>query len=136
MRRLSELAGNSQSGLIAELLEANEATFARLITVLEAAHTAKDALTTEMSAGLEKAQGKMEQQLGLVLEALDEGVAPILDAAEKVTRRAPRKAARGPRAAGAAAARKGAARKVQTPLSNRGVRSTPDKPKTRAKTRT
>ena len=40
LRRLSELTGNSQSALIAELLEGSEPIFTRMIQVLEAAEQA------------------------------------------------------------------------------------------------
>ena len=126
MLRLSEVTGNSQSALIAELLEVNEPTFERLITVLQAADAAKNAITAEMAAGLKNAEQKLERQLGLVLETMDEGIAPILAAAEAVQRRGRRDARSAP--SGRSAAR-------QTPMSNRGVRSTPKKPKTSTGTR-
>lgn len=123
IRKLSDLTGNSQSGLIAELLEANEETFARLITILTAAQDAKAALTEEMHSGLRQAQEKLERQMGLVLETMEEGAAPILEAAEKVQRRASRRSAEGPRPAGGRGAPKGRGKGASTPMSNRGVRS-------------
>ena len=42
LRRLSELTGNSQSSLIAELLDGSGPVFDKMIQVLEAAAIAKD----------------------------------------------------------------------------------------------
>lgn len=137
LRRLSELTGNSQSSLIAELLEGSTPVFDRMITLLEAAHQAKEAMRGQVVEGLDDAQSKLEKQLGLALDTWDTAAAPLLDQMEAIQRRAkaPARAARGPRSAGAQAGRKGAAGKVSTPLSNRGVRSTPDKPKKSTKSR-
>ena len=135
MRTLSELTGNSQSALIAELLEANEETFSRLITVLSAAQQAKVALTEEMSAGLQQAQDKLEKQLGLALEAVDSGMAPILAAAEKVQRRGARRGGGSTRVAGRSAVSKGRGEGDSTPMSNRGVRLTTKQAKTSSKSR-
>jgi hypothetical protein len=87
LRTLSELTRNSQSSLIAELLEANEETLSRLVKVLQAAHIAKNALTEEMATGLQQAQGKLEKQFGLSLEILDEATSPLLKEAEAIRRR-------------------------------------------------
>jgi len=135
LRKMSTLTGNSQSGLIAELLEANEDTFTRLITVLEAAQQAKATLTEEMSAGLKQAQDKLERQLGLVLDTVEEGTAPILAAAEAVKRRAARRGVEGPRPAGGRGAPKGRRQGSATPMSNRGVRSGPKRAKKPTTTR-
>lgn len=126
MRRMSELTGNSQSALIAELLEANEPVFERLITVLQAAKNAQAALSEETKAGLDQAQARIEKQLGLALEALDDGTRSILDQVEGIKRRGARRTAAGPRARGAAGGRSAA-----TPPSNRGVRSRNPKAKVR-----
>lgn len=115
--RLSALTGNSKSALVADLLGEAVPIFQRMITVLEAAHTLKAQASggmAEIGAGLARAQARMESQLGLCLDHLDEGVRPILDAAEKVTRRG----ARGLGAAHPRAMRSGA-----TPMSNRGVKN-------------
>ena len=53
LRKLSELTGNSQSGLIGDLLEGSGPVFDRLIQVLEAAQTAKDSM-----------RGKLTQEMG------------------------------------------------------------------------
>jgi hypothetical protein len=135
IRKLSELTQNSQSGLIAELLEANEDTFARLCTVLQAANEAKSALTEEMSSGLQLAQAKLETQLGLVLETMNDASAPILEAAEKVRRRAARSDGGGTRGAGGSSVDSGRRAVASTPMSNRGVRSIAKKPRSPVKTR-
>ena len=129
MQRMSEVTGQSQSSLIAELLETNEPVFERLIKVLQAAEDAKAAFTAETRAGLHQAQEQIEAQLGLVLEAMDTATAPILAEAEQVKRRTRKRAGdtRSPRGArplpGAPAA--------VTPPSNRGVRSRNPKAKVR-----
>ena len=132
LRSLSELTGNSQSALVSELLEANGETFARLITVLQAAEAAKLAMTEEAASGLRDAQAKLEQQLGLTLEAVDLATAPLIAEAEKVARRARK------RDAGDAASRRATAARLRdpTPMSNRGVRSKPKTTKKPTGTRT
>lgn len=127
LRRISELTGNSQSSLIAELLESSEPMFERLVTLLQAATEAKASITADMVAGLEEAQTKLEGQLGLTFDTWDAAAKPLLEHAEKVTRRA--RAAGGPRAAG------GSGGAVPTPPSNRGVRSTPKTTKKSTRTR-
>ena len=121
LRRVSELTGNSQSAMIAELLAQSQPVFERMVEVLEAAERLRaEAMEApeEVSRSLNRAQARIEAQLGLVLDDMGEGYRPLLEAAERVQRR--RK--RAPRSAAAAA---GA---VQTPPSNRGVRSpTPKK---------
>jgi hypothetical protein len=128
LRKLSELTGNSQSALIAELLEGSEPTFARLIAVLTAAEVAKGALRGSITADIAEAQAQMEGQLGLMLETFDGAAQPLLDEAERIKRRS--------RGAGGARRASGAPAGAPTPMSNRGVWTT-DKPpaKTRKTTR-
>ena len=119
LRRLSELTGNSQSALVADLLETSAPIFERTIRVLEAANDAKVELRGKLAADLASAQERLEKQLGLVLETVDEGaLAPLLKEAEAVKRRARRA-----RASGSAAAAPTRKPEVSTPPSNRGVRS-------------
>lgn len=87
LRRLSELTGNSQAALVSELLEGQEKVFAKLIHVLEAAHLAKGQMVSGLTEDMEKAQAKIEAQLGLALENFDEGFAPLVAEAEKIKRR-------------------------------------------------
>jgi hypothetical protein len=119
LRRLSDLAKNSQSSMVAELLESALPMFHRMIAVLEAAQKLKAEgmqIPDEFRAGLDAAQTKLEGQLGLNLDAFDLGVLPIIEAAEKVQRRAGR-------AVGGSAVPTPArpARRASTPMSNRGV---------------
>lgn len=132
MRRMSELTGNSQSALIGELLEANEPVFERLVLLLQAAHDAKATVAEETKAGLDEAQRKLEQQLGLALETMDEATAPLLAHMETLKRRAGRAGGVGPRPAGGTAPAGAAARRA-TPMSNRGVRSTTPRTKVNKK---
>jgi hypothetical protein len=131
LRRLSELTGNSQSALIAELLEGSEQVFERLITLLQAATDAKATLTDQMVAELEQTQSKLEGQMGLALDTWDAGAKPLLDAAEAIVRRGRRRGRGGdaqrPAAVSATA---------PTPPSNRGVRSDPKTAKKPTRTRT
>lgn len=118
MRRLSVLTGNSQSSMVGELLAESLPVFERMAKVLEAAAQAREQAMqapAEVSRNLERAQNRIEAQLGLVLDDFDEVVRPLLRDSEKVQRRGTRTAARRPVPAAAA---------VPTPLSNRGVRST------------
>ena len=127
LRRLSELTGNSQGKLIAELLEGSSQTFAKLIMVLEAAEAAKESFKGAAGDDLREAHGRLESQLGLMLETFDGATAPLLEEAERVQRRG-RKAV--PGGGQARAARRQSPPSVpvlspaSTPISNRGVRST------------
>ena len=123
IERLSELTGNSQGALVSDLLEGSQPVFARLITVLEAAHEARESLSSRMSADLEAVQGQLEAQLGIAMDLFDEGSRPLLEVAEEVHRRARRGTARGPRGAGDVRAVAGSKTGRVTPPSNRGVRS-------------
>lgn len=119
LRRLSELTGNSQAGLISELLEGNTNVFARLIRLLEAAHEAKGSMVTQFVEDMNMAQSKIEKQFALSLEALDLATpephtAPLLEGVEQVKRRAGRTAPEGPRPAGSPA-RTGLKRRLQDP---------------------
>ena len=131
LRKLSELTGNSQSALIADLLEGTGPVFDRMIQVLEAAKTAKESMRGKLADDMEHAQSKREGALGLVLEGFDEITGSLLDEAEAVTRRARRKGPAG--AARAPAGGLGAA--APTPISNRGVRYDPKATKNIAQSR-
>lgn len=117
LRRLSELTGNSQSSIIAELLEGSGPIFDRMIQVLEAAQSAKAAMRGKIALDMETAQAKIEGALGVVLDGFDQYTGSLLDEAEAVQRRA--------RRGHANAGRGGASAASPTPLSNRGVRSGP-----------
>ena len=111
-RRLSELTGQSQSSIISELLAGSEPVLERMIRVLEAAEAAKGAIRGRVARGLDDAQ----QQLEGVLDIACGGFDSALQELESFAQNAP--------AAGAL-----------TPLSNRGVRSTPKKGKNPATAR-
>lgn len=116
LKRLSELTGNSQSALIGDLLGSSIGVFERMVSILQAASDLKAEgmqVTDEIKDGLRLAHEKLEVQLGLVFENLDAGGKPILDAAEKLGRRAARQGAR--------SAHGTAASVPAAPLSNRGV---------------
>ena len=115
--RFSELTGNSQSSLIAELLQGSGPVFDRLIQVLQAAKTAKEAMRGKLVADMEDAQSKMEGAFGIAMEGFDQLTGSLLDEAEAVTRRARKGALKGEGSGRGAAA--------PTPISNRGVRLDP-----------
>ena len=127
LRKLSELTGNSQSSLIGELLEGSGPVFDRMIQVMEAAKTAKEAMRGRIAGDIEQAQARLEEGLGMALEGFDQWTGSLLDEAEAVTRRARRgPAPRGVSGPGAAA---------PTPISNRGVRYDPKATKNIAQSR-
>jgi hypothetical protein len=116
LRRLSELTGSSQGALAAEFLEGAVPAIDRLIRLIEAAQGAKADVLQKLQSDLEEAQGRVETQLGIVLDDSDRITASLLDKAEEI-----------PRRAGRAGVRKRSASPVAapvTPPSNRGVRST------------
>lgn len=90
LRRLSELTGDSQSKLVGEILSESRPVFDRLITVLEAAQKAKEAVKSASADRLADAQRKIEQQLGLVFDGFDELTGSVLAEVEAVSRRARR----------------------------------------------
>ncbi len=122
LRRLAELAGNSQSALVGDLLAQSQPVFERMVRILEAAKRAaeaskadKDRMLSGIAQTLESMQGSLEQQLGLGLDSLDGQEADLVNLAERIERRAGR----------GVAAPSGAARPARrgspTPMSNRGV---------------
>lgn len=133
IQEVSRLTGNSQSSLIAEILENSEPIFDRLIQVLVAAETAKQQVRTQLVADMEVAQGRIESQLGLALDVMDGFAGDLLKGAEAVKRRSRRAPpAASPDTPSAASGFSGGVaggvrRQRSTPLSNRGVRSTTNK---------
>lgn len=123
LRRLSQLTGNSQSALIAELLEGSTPIFDRMIVLLEAADKAKEAIKGQAVEGLDIAQAKLEKQLGLALDTWDEAATPLLEEMEAITRRRGAKAPARKPAGGTAPRGAPPAGAQATPPSNRGVRS-------------
>ncbi len=119
LREISSLTGQSQSSLVAELLEESDPIFDRMITILRAAESAKAALKQRTADDLAAAQHRVEEQLGLMLDEMDKLSLPLLNDIEKVVRRG-RDAAAG----GALAPASAVAREALTPPSNRGVRLT------------
>jgi hypothetical protein len=121
LRRVSQLTGSSQSSIIGELLMQSMPIFERMVIVLDAAGKLKEQgekMPKEIGESLDRAQERMESQLGLLLDDMDAGVRPLLQEAEKVHRRGARADGRSP------AARATGAR---TPMSNRGVTPSPEK---------
>jgi hypothetical protein len=126
LRRLSEVTGNSQSKLIAELLEGSVPVFERVIATIEAAKTASAEIRGKVATDIDAAQSRIEAQLGFVMDEFDGATAPLLEGVEAVKRRARKGAERRTSAAAPALAPRPAAGLggSATPPSNRGVRST------------
>lgn len=132
LKRLSEVTGNSQSKLIAELLEGSVPVFERVIATIEAAKSATAEIRGKLAVDMEQAQGRVEKQLGLVLDEFDGATAPLLAGVEAIKRRA-RKTRSGTQDVALAPVRSPAGRRKApevTPPSNRGVRSTANPRKT------
>lgn len=90
LEQLSGLTGESKSAIVSDLLSQSAPVFERIIRTLQAAEVLKlqaDGGIAEIGAGLARAQARMEAQLGLALDDLEEGTRPILEEAEKVARR-------------------------------------------------
>lgn len=132
LRRMSALTGSSQSQMVSEILTQSSEVFERMICVLEAAEVAKQAAREETALRLDRAQAKVEKQLGLMLGTMDDMSRPLLEHAEKIRRRKARPTTGvrdgSPRAHTAAGA-------LATPPSNRGVRSDPKTTKKQATAR-
>ena len=128
LRRLSEVTGNSQSKLIAELLEGSVPVFQRVIATIELAKSASAEIRGKLADDMGRAQTRVEQQLGLALGEFDIAAAPLLAEVEKVARRSRKRPVR-PRNEGAEDASTSPLAHPLTPISNRGVRSTANPPK-------
>lgn len=133
IQQVSRLTGNSQSAMVAEILEQSEPVFTRLIQVLEAAQQAKDELRTKAASNMAVAQARIEQQIGLALGEFDGLTGNLLEDVEAIKRRARRTTQGQPKdgTSGGRGAREVVSWARSTPPSNRGVRSTP-KPPTKA----
>lgn len=95
LARLSSLAGGSVSSLVGELIETAFPVFERMTVALEAAKKLQEhgqLPIDDIRESLDKAQARIEGQLGLCLDEMDLGVRPLLDQAEKVSRRGTRDA--------------------------------------------
>jgi hypothetical protein len=117
LREMSRLTQTSQSGLISQILTELTPVWSKMLTLMAAAEQAKGVINESFIQDMDKAQAKVEKQLGLAIDAMDDFNLPILALAEKVEHRKGRDSARTRRHADAGAAAAG------TPLSNRGVRS-------------
>lgn len=102
LARLSDLAGGSVSSLVGQLIDTTFPVFERMALALEAAKKLQEhgqLPVDDIRQSMDKAQTRIEEQLGLSLEEMDLGLRPLLDQAEKVSRRGTRAAggARTPR---------------------------------------
>lgn len=114
LKELSQLAGNSQSAIVGELLETSLPVFERVVKALRAASSIQASAKAEIASGLDRAQAKLEDQMGLMLGEMDENLV-LLERAEKVARRgAGGAAAVGKRSAAVAAPQ--APKRLTTPV--------------------
>lgn len=115
LKTMSALTSNSQSSIVAQILEGSQPVFERCISLLQAAHAASESISEDVRGRMLTAHQTLESQLGLALDSMDEGVRPLLDAAEAIHRRKAGK--RGPRLRGSLPPPP----VRPTPMSNRGV---------------
>ena len=141
LARVCSLTGNSQSSTVGELLTQCEPVFERMALILEAADELKreaDGEVQQIAGTFKRAQGRIEEQLGLCLDEWENGTGELLGAMEKIRRRTRKRTAAATGAgAGASAARprpRTAAAEVTppkrrrvTPACNTGVRSQDEK---------
>ena len=90
LTELSRETGQSLSSIVGELCGMSVPVFQRVVEAVRAAKEIQSAAGTEIAAGLERAQAKLEGQMQLVMGDMDEAFRPILVEAEKVKRRAGR----------------------------------------------
>lgn len=119
LRDLSTLGGQSQSSIVGELLEVSLPVLERVVTAMRSASTIQASAKAEIASGLDRAQAKLEAQMGSMLIEMDEINRPLLEAAERVTRRGAAGVAAGRRAAHPAAPL-AASPRLTTPVSLTG----------------
>lgn len=90
VHKLSDLSGTSVSSFVGDLLQQAAPTFVRMVQLLEAVHAVRQeamGVPSEVVANLDEAHRRIEQHFGLVLDAIEEGSAPLIQEGEKVLRR-------------------------------------------------
>ncbi len=87
LRELSNLNGESQSAIVGQLVEMSAPVLERVVAAMHAASTIQASAKAEIASGLERAQGKLEDQFQSLLGEMDETMRPLMEAAEGVTRR-------------------------------------------------
>ena len=128
LQRLSQLTGNSQSAMVSEILDGSAEIFDRTIRLLDLAQSATEEIKSKARDDMDAAMSKLENQMGLSLEVFDQFGDELLKDVEAVRRRARRGSGKASASCPAPA--------VPTPMSNRGVRSTPKTAKNTTRTRT
>lgn len=118
LRRLSALTRNSQSAMVGDLLSQSLPVLERMCKILEAAEKVRGNTMADITTDMTAAQERLEKQMGLALETMDAGVAPLLAEAERIDRRGGRSGRAPARGQGPASP---APKGLLTPISNRGV---------------
>lgn len=133
VRELSRLNGASLSATIGGMLDEVSPVLHRVVKVLHAAEMAKASVRGNLVSDLEAAQSKVEERLGLALDAFTGCEQPLLDMFDQVERRSPKTSGKSGVAAPAGEGSRASGRvlggRSPTPPSNRGVRFDPEKPK-------
>jgi hypothetical protein len=136
LKRMSELTNNSQSSIVAELLEESHPIFEKMLLVMEAAQRAQAETKERIGNDLAKTHQALEKQLGLMLEHFTEDTDDMVKTIEEVTRRPAKKvAAKGRRAAPDVRSARAPKAAVRPPLLTGGSGIGPKKGKSRASTR-
>jgi hypothetical protein len=107
LRRMSELTGQSKSAMVADLLESSVPVFERMCIVLEAAKQAQNTLKESTLQGLDDAEKKLHEQLGITMDIFHSSTLPIVEQAEEIRRRG--------KASGGTASRSETARRTPLP---------------------
>jgi hypothetical protein len=88
LKDMSALGGNSQSSIVGELLSSALPVLERVVATLRAGAVVEAAARQEIAAGLDRAQERLERQMGSLMDEFDTVSRPLFEEAEKVQRRA------------------------------------------------
>jgi hypothetical protein len=116
LKEMSELTGNSQSAIVGELLEQSQTVFSRMVKLLRVARGVQESARTEIVASINAAQERVEAQLGLALDDMDQVERIVLEEAEAAVQRRLKRSGAGGKRSPPAPPRLGS-----PPISNRGV---------------
>jgi len=88
LSRLAKASKKSKSGIVAEFLEDTcMPMFERMAIVLEAAATATDEAKSATRQGFAEAEEKLLSVAGLTMDLFDQASKPMLESAERISRR-------------------------------------------------
>jgi len=84
---LAVVTKQSKSAVVASLVDLAVPVFERVVVALRAAQQVEEGAKGEIAEGLDRAQRRLEVQLGLAMDDMEQGFRPLLQEAEKVERR-------------------------------------------------